>query len=224
MGVPLVALAWFAVSPASGAALPSAFEKTGPSGGAVVSSLSPTVTWGQSSGAARYEYCLDRIPDGICDDIWRGVGDATSLSVAGLLPGTTYSWQVVARNESGDTQANGGTWFTFRTPALPPRQFSKSLPADGAAGLAPGVTVSWTPADGATGYDYCVDTSHDGVCDGSWVDAGTSTSVLLPGLAPATEYSWQVMARGPGGVTLASGGWSSFTLDARASNDPLAGS
>ena len=39
----------------------------------------------------------------------------TSASVGGLAPRKTYYWQVRARNGGGTTDANGGTWWSFRT-------------------------------------------------------------------------------------------------------------
>ena len=44
---------------------------------------------------------------------------ATSAALSGLTAGTTYSWQVRAVNGQGNTQANGGTWWTFITQPLP---------------------------------------------------------------------------------------------------------
>ena len=59
---------------------------------------------------------------------------------------------------------------------------------------------------------YCYDTTDDGNCSGGWLRAGMGTTVSVSGLAPATTYYWQAMARNPGGPTYANGGtWWSFT-------------
>ena len=51
-------------------------------------------------------------------------GTATTRALAGLLPNTTYHWQVRAVNPDGRTEADAGTWWSFRTrPRLSIRSF-----------------------------------------------------------------------------------------------------
>ena len=94
---------------------PGAFGKSSPSNGATNRQTSLTLSWGASSGAASYEVCVDTTNDNACAGAWTNVGTATSRTVTGLTRRTTYYWQVRANNAGGQTQANAGTWWSFRT-------------------------------------------------------------------------------------------------------------
>ena len=74
-----------------------------------------SITWAASTGAARYEYCVDTTNDGACGTSWVSTGTTRSASPTGLLKATTYYWQVRAVNMSGTTYANAGTWWSFST-------------------------------------------------------------------------------------------------------------
>jgi hypothetical protein len=70
--------------------------------------------WGNAIRAASYEYCVDTTNNSACDTSWVSVGTNTTAT-AGAQSGTTYWWQVRARNGAGVTLANGGTWWNFST-------------------------------------------------------------------------------------------------------------
>jgi len=94
--------------------LPGALNKFSPADKATNQPISLTLSWGTSAGATSYEYCLDTSPNNNCDTSWISTGASTSVAV-NLLPLTTYSWQVRARNASGLTHANQGAWGSFTT-------------------------------------------------------------------------------------------------------------
>jgi hypothetical protein len=95
--------------------LPGAFNKTSPANGATEQLTSATLSWGSSSNAASYEYCVDTSNDNACAGAWVSVGASSSASPSGLTPSTTYYWQVRAENASGQTYSNGGAWWSFTT-------------------------------------------------------------------------------------------------------------
>lgn len=97
---------------------PGAFYKTAPGNGATGVALAPTLAWVASAGAASYEYCIDTSANATCDASWISAGTATSVTPSGLLPGTTYSWQIRAVNVVGNTQADAGGWVVFTTLAV----------------------------------------------------------------------------------------------------------
>jgi hypothetical protein len=214
---------------------PAAFTKTSPVN---TTSQLPNLTlrWAASSGATSYEYCIDTSSNNTCDTSWVSTGTNTSVSLTGLALGN-HSWQVRAVNTYGNTEADGGAWWSFMVvqskkvylplvlkPLPLPGAFNKTTPSNGATGQSTSPTLSWGTSSNATGYEYCYDTSNNSTCDsGIWNSIGTSTSVPLSGLALSTSYYWQVRANSAGGTTYADGGaWWSFTTTGSTSG-PTAG-
>jgi hypothetical protein len=83
-----------------------------------------------------------------------------------------------------------------------PSSFFKSNPANGATRVSTSPTLSWGMSSGATGYEYCYETTDDYPCSG-WTSNGTATSVNLSGLPAGTTYYWQVRAVNSDGTTYA---------------------
>jgi serine protease len=194
---------------------PGAFAKSSPTNGAANQATSLSLSWGSSSGASSYEYCLDTTNNNACDGAWTSTGTATSASVSGLANSTTYYWQARAANVAGTTEADAGAWFSFSTQAAAPAPgaFNKTRPTNGQTGVGRRPTLRWGASSGATSYEYCVDTTNDNVCDGSWVNVGNVVSYRLPSQLPrgVTHY-WQVRAVNANGTTDANGGtWWQFT-------------
>ena len=201
---------WWNLTTAA-APLPGAFAKTSPTSGTTGASITPTLSWGASTGATSYEYCIDRTINSACDGTWVSTGTARTATPTGLTSSTKYEWQVRARNTSGTTNANTTTWWTFTTAAAP-GAFNKTSPANGATGQSLTPTLSWGASSGASRYEACIDTTNNGVCDGTWTSLGTSRSATGSNLTSRTTYYWQVRAVGNGGTTNANGGtWWSFT-------------
>jgi hypothetical protein len=113
-------------------------------------------------------------------------------------------------------QSTGNDWQTrigsFKYPGCSsslPGAFSKTAPTNGATGLSASPTLSWGTSTGATGYEYCYDTTNDNSCT-SWTSAGTNTSLTLSGLSPDTTYYWQIRANNSSGTTYADGSGIAF--------------
>lgn len=187
---------------------PAAFGKTSPVDNAVSSTTNTTLTWGASTYATRYEYCI--YPSvGSCTT-WTSAGSATSVAVTGLTDNTTYSWSVRATNAGGTTLADSGAISRISI-TTPPTAFSKTSPAHSAIIATPNTTLTWGASTNATGYEYCIYLSTSSCT--SWTSAGTATSVAVTGLTNANMYSWSVRATNAGGTTIAdSGTYGLFTV------------
>ncbi|MCL5995252.1 MAG: M23 family metallopeptidase, partial [Chloroflexi bacterium] len=78
-------------------------------------------------------------------------------------------------------------------PSLPDA-FGKLSPTNGATGQLTALTLDWGDSASATGYEYCVDSTNDNLCDGAWVSVGSSTAAVVNNLAAQVTYYWQVRA------------------------------
>ena len=97
-------------------ALPGAFNKSAPANNATGRSRTALgLSWAASTGATRYEYCVDTINDNVCNATWISTGTARTVTIGGLGSLTAYYWQVRAVNAVGTTLANAGTWWKFTT-------------------------------------------------------------------------------------------------------------
>jgi hypothetical protein len=189
--------------------LPGGFGKMGPGNGSVGHSMTPTLSWTTSPGATNYQFCYDTSDDDDCDGSWNTT-TGTSAGIGGLIPGTTYHWQVKALFNGAETEADGGTWFHFSTA---PGDFSKTSPANGATGQPTTVLASWTASTNATSYAFCLDATINNSCDGSWGDVGSGEATFIgAGLSYSTIYEWQIRSTFNGGFTFANGDtWWTFT-------------
>jgi phosphodiesterase/alkaline phosphatase D-like protein len=95
--------------------VPGAFSKSSPSNGADGQSSRVVLYWSGSSGVTKYQYCLGTSAAGCTS--WVSAGKATSVTLTGLLPNSTYYWQVRATNGVGTIYANGAQTdlWTFTT-------------------------------------------------------------------------------------------------------------
>ena len=92
---------------------PSAFNKVSPANVATIPPINPTLSWGNSPGAASYEYCYDKSNNTTCDGNWTTTGSNNSVILSGLDKGSTYYWQVRAINDFGTHDADEGNWWGF---------------------------------------------------------------------------------------------------------------
>ncbi len=199
--------------PAAAGTARDGFGKVGPANGAAGQSLTPTLSWGSAAGATQYTYCIDTSNDNACAGNWISTGTSTSAVLHGLLPNTSYYWQVEANVGGSWVRADSGTWWSFTTAT-----WSKLNPTSGSTGVPLNQTLSWQPAPGSDSYTYayCLDTTNDNTCAGNWMSAGTNTSANPAGLLPSTQYYWQVYYSDSGyGTRYADGGtWWTFTTGA----------
>jgi hypothetical protein len=196
---------------ASAATAPAAFAKSAPVKSAVNQATDVTLTWSVSSGATRYEYCVDSTNDSACSTSWVSAGTKTSVKVKDLAAGTTYYWQVRAVNSTGTTYANGKLDYFWKfSTGTTPRTFNKKTVANHATDVQKSITLTWGTSANAKHYEYCIDTTDNDACDTQWVSTGTSNKVTLTNLKHSTSYYWQVRAVNSAGTVYANGSKSEF--------------
>lgn len=110
----------------------------------------------------------------------------TSLTLNGLLSGSTYNWRVTPNCTISVTSGTSAT-ATFTT------TFVCNAPANNQVTNITGTTatISWNPMPGATGYDV----DYKRTSSTKWTRAATATtatSVNLSGLTAASTYDYRI--------------------------------
>jgi hypothetical protein len=138
-----------------------------------------------------------------------------TADLAGLTPGTTYHYRVIATNASGTTVGADRTFRTTGTaPPPPPAPSATTGDASVSGGSATlsgsvnpnGVDSSYYFEFGTTS-NYGQQTPPQGAGSGS---SAVSVSATLSGLAASTTFHYRLVAVGPGGA-FAIGGDRTFT-------------
>jgi chitodextrinase len=169
-------------------------ELTAPDSG--LGYTSAVLTWNPSTDSGSVVVAYDVFRSGV----WIFSSPATSSStqtvtLTGLLPNTSYSFTIKARDASGNVSAASNTSnFTTRAangivPAAPGNLTVSSVTYSS-------VTLSWTASSdslGISAYDI-----YDGSIRIITLD-GSATSVVVGGLRPATQHAFTVRARDPQG-------------------------
>jgi hypothetical protein len=104
----------------------------------------------------------------------------------------------IAVGGPNDTDLHGAVWMYASSEDSPPGPFNKVAPVNGATNHSIEPTLSWTASSGATGYEYCYDTTNDNACL-SWIPVGNVLSVSISANS-ATQYYWQVRATNTSGT------------------------
>ena len=127
-----------------------------PSDGAQLSGVSTTLYWNPITGSTRYDWRCDTVPTFNSSALQSGYETSSYnyTSISNLYYGTTYYWQVRARN-SNDTTAWSTMWH-FTTGDGP---VVLSSPSDETTISGVSTTLYWNPITGSTRYDYQCDTT-----------------------------------------------------------------
>jgi hypothetical protein len=170
-----------------------------PSNAATGVALTPTLSWNAASGATSYDVYFGNSSS----PPYLSNTTGTSYSLGALLSGTTYYWEIVARNSVGSTSSATWSFTTQLGGPLPP---TLVWPSNGAIGVATMPTLSWSSAAGATSYDVYFGTSSTPPYATNTSSTGYSPGTLITG----TTYYWRIVARNSAGVATSST-WSFIT-------------
>jgi len=151
--------------------MPGAFAKSLPTNSAPDQPLNATLSWSESNGAEKYQYCLVTTSNNHCPTS-KWTDASTTVSLSGLDQNQTYYWQVRAVNNIGTTYADGSntafwSFTTGATVAVPVVTISATIPTANEAGPTSGqftvtrtgpttaaLAVFFTVGGSATAGDY----------------------------------------------------------------------
>ena len=187
------------VTAAFGVGPPVAFSKGSPFNGQnLFGNIGVPMGWQVAGGADSYEYCIDTINNNSCDGGWIATV-TTDARTGALLGATTYYWQVRAFNAAGTTEANSGTWWTFRTPDTGSPQVFTGV-ATGLGGMAATLNGTANPrGTTATGFfEYGATTTYGSTTAVASLGSGGSSVAIgngnITGLTCNTVYHFRAGA------------------------------
>ncbi len=151
-----------------------------PTVSASISSTQINFSWATVPGATAYG--IDELEGGLWQQVASLGSTATSDSVTGLSPDTTYSFKFSASNSAGTSWTNSENVTT--SPATPVFTLSAVSPTQ--------VNVAWNSVPGAS--EYLIEVWTGGVLTQNIVVAPSPTSYAVTGLNPETNYQFQVFA------------------------------
>ncbi|CAH0119725.1 MULTISPECIES: glycosyl hydrolase family 18 protein [unclassified Paenibacillus] len=188
---------------------PDTEPPTAPSGLAVTgqTSASVSLSWAASTdnvGVTGYEVYAN----GAAAPSTTTTG-ATSATVIGLAPNTTYSFTVKARDAAGNVSAASGAVSATTAADVPdaePPTAPSGLTVTGKTSTS--VSLAWTASADNVGV-----AAYDVYRDGALAGTTTSTAYTASGLAPGTTYVFTVKARDAAGNVSADSNALSVTTD-----------
>lgn len=179
---------------------PGAITYVSPSDGKKDISITPTLNWSPANRAELYDIYLgtSNPPTTLVksDHAATSYNHTTSLSYL-----TTYYWQILAKNDGGET--SGEVW-SFKTVIEPPAAPSPFDPASGTTGVDITDTLDWGDSARADGYHV-----YFGASATPPFAETTAISEYVPSgdLSSGTTYYWQVIAYNTGGNSSAASGY-----------------
>lgn len=183
-----------------------------PPNGATGVSVTPTLDWGDVSGATYYRVQIFTGVNPVheANNIPQSQYTVPSNVLSGL---TSYYWRVKAFN-ANDSSAYSG-YFTFTTAVAPPAPPLLIAPPDSSNNVSLTATIDWSDVSGITSYTLQVSTDPTFTTVTLNLPGLTSSQYVLSGgqLSPSTYYYWHVAAINSGGTTW-SERWSFNTVPA----------
>lgn len=184
---------------------PSVPVLTSPANGAVVSSLTPTVSWNPSeNNAVTYHLQVDTAADfpssSVVDD---NSLTATSFTLPTLTNCIVYFWRVSATNSAGTSAFSSVR--SFQAPSVVPSVPSLVAPADNAVDAGPQPTLQWSSSD-ACSKRFVLHVAQD--ASFNIIIRRDTVTVLSKQLGPLggeTDYFWRVASLNDAGMSAFTG-------------------
>jgi fibronectin type 3 domain-containing protein len=163
---------------------------------ATASNASVTLTWTASPFASNYTIYMSTRANAENTPVQVAIS-GTSATLTGLTNGTTYYFEIIASNISGQSGLSAEVSAEPMAAPLP----TSGLTATAGDGQ---VTLAWQPTIGATSYSIYAGTTPGGESPTALVTGITGTSAVITGLTNGIAYYFVVVASNVGGSASAS--------------------
>jgi endoglucanase len=186
---------------------------------ASITATSIPLTWnGPTTGSLPYTYQVQyRLTDPSNTTPWTNFSPKTSVAsqnITGLIPNTTYDFQVYAINSAG-----AGTPSPIYTASTIALQIPATITLDAVETTATTAVVSWeTAASGTPPIEYTAQYRVHG--DATWITVPSTSGLTttVTGLLPSNSYDFSVFASNATGSGAASSIITTNTLSAGSAN------
>lgn len=174
-----------------------------PASGAVVTGLSPTLTWTGGANVGSLQINVSRSPYGAANIVYTSSwlpAATTSIVTTGLVAGVGYRWDITAcsgLNGAGTCSTSSNSLFSTQAAVVAPTAPSPTAPVSEATvtGLSP--VLAWAGGANFGSLQVSVSRSPYGASDivytSAWLSA-TATTAAPTGLLASTNYRWSVTA------------------------------
>ena len=180
---------------------PTAVTNVSPSNNASYGSNPQELTWTFGANTAQYQVLVGTEKEdgengrvintlGQQDFVEKGEGDNGSYSAEGLSAGTKYYWQVISKNENGETA--GDVWNFTTVNAEPTAMVTKTYPENGASLKTSDVVLKWSYGnDEHARYTIYLGESADEM-EVLFTDTDDKTEYTPNNLQGEKTYYWRV--------------------------------
>ena len=209
----------FTTTSGGGGSAPTTFTLGAPLNSSTGVSLTPTLSWTDSTGETSYiiQIATDAAFTMLAYNTSVGTDIINHSVPAGKLSYSTYYWwRVGATNSYGSISASNAP-FTFTTTSgggSAPTAFNYSLPLNNAAGVSTTPTLSWADSVGETSYtiEIATDAAFTMIAYSTTVGTDIINHTVPAGmLSASTYYWWRVKAINSYGATTVSNAPYTFT-------------
>ena len=180
-------------------------EPISPANSSTTAPTDPVLSWSAVTGANAYTVQLS-LDEYFGSYVVNAVSHPdTSYACSGLLPFTTYYWQVAAESDIGSSPFSPVQTFTTAQVTELPSVPNLSSPANNAVNIPMNPVLVWSSSPLASSYEVQISTSPYYATLDYQALGLTETSHVCTPLQANTSYYWRVRATNPAGSSNFSG-------------------
>jgi GH25 family lysozyme M1 (1,4-beta-N-acetylmuramidase)/surface antigen len=184
---------------------PVAPTPSSPSGGQVVTPLTPQLNWSGGSNFSSLQINLSKSPFGAANIVftsaWLSSSTTSTIPTPALVSGTNYRWDVTAcsgPSGAGTCVTSSNATFSIQTATVTPIAPTPSTPSGGQVVTTLTPQLNWSGGSNFSSLQINLSKSPFGAANivftSAWLSASTTSTTPTPPLVAGTNYRWDVTA------------------------------